>query len=93
MPVPWKNLKELAIFLGIFSGGGCTLMYFLIQKSFSQRDYYLRALQKLESQSDVLEMLGAPPLKVHNLRLLDKYNRVDKTTAQVESSRGHVKTE
>ncbi|XP_066440865.1 cytochrome c oxidase assembly factor 1 homolog [Eleutherodactylus coqui] len=84
MPVPWKNLKELAIFLGIFSGGGCTLMYFLIQKSFSQRDYYLRALQKLESQSDVLEMLGAPPLKVHNLRLLDKYNRVDKTTAQIK---------
>ncbi|KAG8572601.1 hypothetical protein GDO81_012100 [Engystomops pustulosus] len=84
MPVPLKNLQQLALYFGVVSGGGCAMMYYLIQKSFAQKEYYLDALEKLESQSNVLEMLGAPPLKVHNLRLTDRYNRVDKTTAQIK---------
>ncbi|XP_075683172.1 cytochrome c oxidase assembly factor 1 homolog isoform X2 [Rhinoderma darwinii] len=84
MPVPLRKLQQLALYLGVVSGGGCAMMYYLIQKSFAQKGYYLDALQKLESQSDVLDMLGAPPLKVHNLRLTDKYNHVDKTTAQIK---------
>ncbi|KAM4027773.1 cytochrome c oxidase assembly factor 1 homolog isoform 1-T5 [Anomaloglossus baeobatrachus] len=84
MPVPLKNLQQLAIYATIVSGGGCAMMYYLIQKSFSQKEYYLDALQKLQSHSSVLERLGAPPLKVHNLRLTDRYNHVDKTTAQIK---------
>ncbi|XP_069586284.1 cytochrome c oxidase assembly factor 1 homolog [Ranitomeya imitator] len=84
MPVPLRNLQQMAIYLGVVSGGGCAMMYYLIQKSFAQKEYYLDALQKLQSQSNVLEMLGAPPLKVHNLRLTDRYNHVDKTTAQIK---------
>ncbi|CAJ0932069.1 unnamed protein product, partial [Ranitomeya imitator] len=59
-------------------------MFLKISESFAQKEYYLDALQKLQSQSNVLEMLGAPPLKVHNLRLTDRYNHVDKTTAQIK---------
>ncbi|XP_073406136.1 cytochrome c oxidase assembly factor 1 homolog [Dendrobates tinctorius] len=84
MPVPLMNLRQMAIYLGVVSGGGCAMMYYLIQKSFAKKEYYLDALQKLQSQSNVLEMLGAPPLKVHNLRLTDRYNHVDKTTAQIK---------
>ncbi|XP_063778527.1 cytochrome c oxidase assembly factor 1 homolog isoform X1 [Pseudophryne corroboree] len=82
MPVPLRNLQQMALYLGVVSGGGCAMMYYLIQKSFASKEYYLAALEKLESQSKVLEMIGAPPLKVHYLRLLDKYNHVDQSTAQ-----------
>ncbi|CAN2389614.1 Cytochrome oxidase complex assembly protein 1, partial [Pristimantis euphronides] len=84
MPVPLKNLQQLALYFTLVSGGGCAMMYYFIQKSFAQREYYLSALQKLESQSNVLALMGAPPLKIHNLRLMDRYNRVDKTTAQIK---------
>ncbi|XP_063778534.1 cytochrome c oxidase assembly factor 1 homolog isoform X2 [Pseudophryne corroboree] len=84
MPVPLRNLQQMALYLGVVSGGGCAMMYYLIQKSFASKEYYLAALEKLESQSKVLEMIGAPPLKVHYLRLLDKYNHVDQSTAQIK---------
>ncbi|XP_075068628.1 cytochrome c oxidase assembly factor 1 homolog [Mixophyes fleayi] len=84
MPVPLRNLQQMALYLGVVSGGGCAMMYYLIQKSFASKEYYLAALEKLESESKVLDMIGAPPLKVHYLRLLDKYNHVDQSTAQIK---------
>ncbi|XP_068092459.1 cytochrome c oxidase assembly factor 1 homolog [Hyperolius riggenbachi] len=79
-----QQLRELAIFFGVVSGVGCGTMYYLIQKSFTKKDYYTGALEKLESQPSALETIGAPPLKVHHLSLMDQYNHVDKSAAQIK---------
>lgn len=59
------------------------MCYFFITESFAKKDYYTRAIEKLESQPSALEVIGAPPLKVHFLKLADKYNHVDESTAKV----------
>ncbi|KAE8597063.1 hypothetical protein XENTR_v10016336 [Xenopus tropicalis] len=98
MPVPLKNLQQMALYLGVVSGGGCALMYYYMQKTFAKKEYYLSALEKLNSHSEALEILGAPPLKVYNLRLTDKNNHVDQSTAQIKIpvsgtlSAGHLYT-
>lgn len=57
--------------------------YIFIAESFSKKEYFTGAIEKLESMPSALEIIGAPPLKIHTLRLLNKYNHVDKSTAQV----------
>ncbi|KAM5158365.1 cytochrome c oxidase assembly factor 1 homolog isoform 2-T2 [Mantella aurantiaca] len=84
MPASLQQLKQLAVFFSVLTSSGCITMYYLIQKSFSQKEYYTEAIEKLQSQPSALEIIGAPPLKVHSLRLTDKYNYVDKSTAQIK---------
>lgn len=52
-------------------------------EQFANADYYKLALQKLEACPVAMERLGSPPLKVHNVHLSDRYNRVDQHSAQV----------
>lgn len=66
----------------------CVLIFFLSVVSlekFAESDYHRLALQQLETCPRAMETLGAPPLKVHNIRLTDRYNRVDQHTAQVQA--------
>nr|XP_020475282.1 cytochrome c oxidase assembly factor 1 homolog [Monopterus albus] len=79
-----SKLQQLAIFTTILTGGGTGTMYYLLQKKFSESDYHRLALQKLEACSIAMESLGAPPLRVHNIHLTDRNNRVDQHTAQIK---------
>nr|XP_033786182.1 cytochrome c oxidase assembly factor 1 homolog [Geotrypetes seraphini]XP_033786183.1 cytochrome c oxidase assembly factor 1 homolog [Geotrypetes seraphini]XP_033786184.1 cytochrome c oxidase assembly factor 1 homolog [Geotrypetes seraphini] len=83
MPASLKGLQQMAIYLGVVCGGGCALMYHYMQKTFAKSGYYQAALEHLANQPSALEVLGAPPLKVHNISLTDRYNHVDKQTAQI----------
>ncbi|XP_072268256.1 cytochrome c oxidase assembly factor 1 homolog [Pyxicephalus adspersus] len=84
MPASMQQLTQLAVFFGVLSSSGCAAMYYMIQKSFSKKEYYTKAIEMLESQSSALETIGAPPLKVHFLNLADKSNHVDKSSAKVK---------
>ncbi|XP_030631688.1 cytochrome c oxidase assembly factor 1 homolog [Chanos chanos] len=77
-------LQQMAIFVTVVTGGGCGMMYYLMQKNFAQSEYYRLALQQLKNHSTAMASLGAPPLKVHNIHLSDKQNRMDHSRAQLK---------
>uniref|UniRef100_A0A8C6BL54 Cytochrome c oxidase assembly factor 1 n=1 Tax=Monodon monoceros TaxID=40151 RepID=A0A8C6BL54_MONMO len=80
MSVP---LGKQVFFTGMAASGGCALLYYLIQKTFSRASYYQLALEHLHSHPEALEALGTP-LNVHYLRLTDKYNFVDIADAKLK---------
>ncbi|XP_067330007.1 uncharacterized protein [Channa argus] len=84
MRVSTSHLQQLTIFTTVLTGGGVGTMYYLMQKRFAESDYHKLALQKLEACPVAMESLGAPPLKVHNIHLTDRNNRVDQHTAQIK---------
>ncbi|KAK1173626.1 Cytochrome c oxidase assembly factor 1-like [Acipenser ruthenus] len=84
MPASINSLHKMAVYMGIVSGGGCAMMYYLMQKNFARSEYYHRALEQLRDNHTAMESLGAPPLQVHNVRLTDRHNRVDKTSAKIK---------
>lgn len=74
----------MTIFVTVVSGGGCAMMYYLMQKNFAKAEYYRMALQELNNNSTAMASLGAPPLKIHNIHLSDRHNRMDHTSAQLK---------
>ncbi|KAM3604920.1 uncharacterized protein V6R79_018021 [Siganus canaliculatus] len=83
MRVSTNQLQRLTIFTTVLTGGGIGTMYHLQQKKFAESDYHKMAVQKLEASPVALEFLGSP-LKVHNIHLTDKSNRIDQHTAQLK---------
>ncbi|XP_072364896.1 cytochrome c oxidase assembly factor 1 homolog isoform X3 [Scyliorhinus torazame] len=84
MPVPTSALQQMAIYLGIVSGGGCAVMYYLMQQNFAKSEYYKLAIEELNKHDTALEALGAPPLQVRNIKLTDRNNRVDGISARIK---------
>ncbi|XP_061746505.1 cytochrome c oxidase assembly factor 1 homolog [Nerophis ophidion] len=84
MRISTSKLQQLAIFTTLVTGSGVGTMYYLMQKKFAESDYHKLAVQKLEECTVAMESLGAPPLKVHNIHLSDRDNRVDHHTAQIK---------
>lgn len=84
MRVSTSHLQQLTIFTTVLTGGGITTMYCLMQNKFAESDYHKLAVQELKSCPLAMESLGAPPLKVHNIHLTDRDNRIDQRSAQLK---------
>ncbi|XP_055512803.1 cytochrome c oxidase assembly factor 1 homolog [Leucoraja erinacea] len=83
MPVSTRALQQMAIYLGIVSGGGCAAMYYLIQQTFAKSEYYKLAIEELKKNDIALDALGAPPLQIRNIKLTNRNNRVDGISARI----------
>ncbi|XP_066536693.1 cytochrome c oxidase assembly factor 1 homolog isoform X2 [Hoplias malabaricus] len=77
-------LQQMTIFVTVVTGGGCGMMYYLMQKNFAKSEYYRLAVEQLNGNSTAMASLGAPPLKIHNIHLTDRNNRVDHASAQLK---------
>ncbi|KAL6104723.1 coa1 [Pungitius sinensis] len=84
MRISTSHLQQLTIFTTLLTGGGIGTMYYLLQKKFVASDYHRLALERLEACPVAMDSLGAPPLKVHNIHLTDKDNRINQQTAQIK---------
>ncbi|XP_067861908.1 cytochrome c oxidase assembly factor 1 homolog isoform X1 [Heptranchias perlo] len=84
MPVSTSALQQMAIYLGIVSGGGCAVMYYLMQQNFAKSEYYKLAIEELNKHDRALDALGAPPLQVRNIKLTDRSNRADGISARIK---------
>ncbi|XP_028328950.1 cytochrome c oxidase assembly factor 1 homolog isoform X2 [Gouania willdenowi] len=84
MRVSTDQLQKLTIFTTMLTGAGVMTMYFLMQKKFAQAEYHRLALQELEGCQNAMKVLGAPPLKVHNIHLTDRNNRIDQHVARLK---------
>ncbi|XP_069768851.1 cytochrome c oxidase assembly factor 1 homolog [Narcine bancroftii] len=84
MPVSTHALQQMAIYLGIVSGGGCAIMYYLVQQNFAKSEYYKLAIDELKKNDVALAALGAPPLQIRNIKLTDRNNRVDGISARIK---------
>ncbi|XP_062900107.1 cytochrome c oxidase assembly factor 1 homolog [Mobula hypostoma] len=84
MPVSTYALQQMAIYLGIVSGGGCAVMYYLMQQNFAKSEYYKLAIEELKKSDVALDALGAPPLQIRNIKLTDRNNRVDGISARIK---------
>uniref|UniRef100_A0A4W5LBX3 Cytochrome c oxidase assembly factor 1 n=1 Tax=Hucho hucho TaxID=62062 RepID=A0A4W5LBX3_9TELE len=76
MRVSTSKLQQMAIYTTLLTGAGCGTMYYLLQKNFSRSDYHRLALEQLKANQTAMDSLGAPPLKVHNIHLSDRHNRI-----------------
>ncbi|XP_059420225.1 cytochrome c oxidase assembly factor 1 homolog [Carassius carassius] len=77
-------LQQMTIFMTVVTGGGCAMMYYLMQKNFAKAEYYHLALEQLKNNSTAMASLGAPPLKIHNIHLTDRHNRIDNSSAKLK---------
>ncbi|KAJ8012077.1 hypothetical protein DPEC_G00064940 [Dallia pectoralis] len=84
MRISTSKLQQMAIYTTVLTGAGCGTMYYLMQKNFSRSDYHSLALEKLKANQSAMDCLGAPPLKIHNIHLSDRYNRVEPYAAQIK---------
>ncbi|KAM8851123.1 cytochrome c oxidase assembly factor 1 homolog isoform 1-T2 [Spinachia spinachia] len=84
MRVSTSHLQHLTIFTTLLTGVGIGTMYYLLQKKFAESDYHRLALEKLKECPVAMHSLGAPPLKVHNIHLTDRDNRINQHTAQIK---------
>uniref|UniRef100_A0A9J7YLH7 Cytochrome c oxidase assembly factor 1 n=1 Tax=Cyprinus carpio carpio TaxID=630221 RepID=A0A9J7YLH7_CYPCA len=82
-------LQQMTIFVTVVTGGGCAMMYYLMQKNFAKSEHYRLALEQLNRNSSAMASLGAPPLKIHNIHLSDRHNRIDHSSAQVSITNKH----
>ncbi|XP_051984588.1 cytochrome c oxidase assembly factor 1 homolog [Xyrauchen texanus] len=77
-------LQQMTLFITVVTGGGCAMMYYLMQKNFAKAEYYRLTLEQLNNNSTAMASLGAPPLKIHNIHLSDRHNRMDHSIAQIK---------
>lgn len=54
-----------------------------LEENFAKSEYYRMAIEQLNNHSTAMTSLGGPPLKIHNIHLSDRHNRMDHNSAQV----------
>ncbi|XP_051557730.1 cytochrome c oxidase assembly factor 1 homolog [Myxocyprinus asiaticus] len=79
-----SHLQQMTLFITMVTGSSCAMMYYLMQKNFAKSEYYRLALEELNNNSTAMASLGAPPLKIHNIHLSDRHNRMDHSSAQIK---------